>query len=106
VRARALGRRPWGRNSTLFANILNVFLSSRHQIPVLLLPPTITTLSSSFLVVNVFYDFIPLKKEPSNYSKCSAFASSSLLHLFFNSNSVSFVERGAQEYFLPKGKVP
>jgi len=41
--------------------------------------------------------FIPLKKEPSNYSKCSAFASSALLHLFFNSNS------GAQEYFLPQG---
>jgi len=27
VGARALGRRPWGRNSTLFAVILNVFLS-------------------------------------------------------------------------------
>jgi len=25
--ARVLGRRPWGRNSTLFAVILNVFLS-------------------------------------------------------------------------------
>jgi len=24
---RALGRRPWGRNSTLFTDILNVFLS-------------------------------------------------------------------------------
>jgi len=43
--------------------------------------------------------FIPLKKEPSNYSKCFAFASSALLHLHFNSNSVSFVE----EYFLPQG---
>jgi len=38
--------------------------------------------------------FIPLKKESSNYSKCFAFAL--LLHLFFNSNSVSFVEGEAQ----------
>jgi len=42
------------------------------------------------------------KKEPSNYSKCFAFASSALLHLYFNSNSQSFVE-GVQEYFLPQG---
>jgi len=91
VGARALGRRPWGRNSTLFAVILNVFLSKkldqsmlknayfwektvkivsasgaeppfassswgfRTQTPALLLPPTITTLSSSFLVLNAFY---------------------------------------------------
>jgi len=27
VGARALGRRPWGRNSTLFAVILKIFLS-------------------------------------------------------------------------------
>jgi len=38
--------------------------------------------------------FIPLIKESSNYSKCSAFACSALLHLSFNSNSVSFVEGG------------
>jgi len=37
---------------------------------------------------------IPLTKEPSNYCKCSTFASSALLHLIFNSNSLSFVERG------------
>jgi len=45
-------------------------------------PPTIrpTTLSSSFLVVNAFYS---PQKDPSNYSKCFAFASSALLHLFF-----------------------
>jgi len=36
--------------------------------------------------------FIPLKKEPSKYSKFSAFASSALFHLLFNPNSVSFVE--------------
>jgi len=39
-------------------------------------------------------NFIPLKKEPSNYNKCSAFASSALLHLSFNLNSVSFIEGG------------
>jgi len=38
--------------------------------------------------------FIPLKKETSNYCKCSSFGSSALLHLFFNSNSVSFAEGG------------
>jgi len=27
VGARTMGHRPWGRNSTLFANILNEFLS-------------------------------------------------------------------------------
>jgi len=47
--------------------------------------------------------FISLKKEPSSYSKCSAFAFSELLHLCFNSNSVTFVEGGAQEYFFPQG---
>jgi len=46
--------------------------------------------------------FIQLKKT-SNYSKCSAFASYALLHLFFNSSSVSFVEGGAQKYSLPQG---
>jgi len=35
--------------------------------------------------------FVPLKKETSNYSKCSAFASYALLHLFF---AVRFVEGG------------
>jgi len=38
--------------------------------------------------------FIPLKKEPSNYSKYSVFASSAFLHLFLNLDSVSFVEGG------------
>jgi len=31
----------------------------------------------------VEFVFIPLKKEPSNYSKYSAFASSAFLHLIF-----------------------
>jgi len=47
--------------------------------------------------------FISLKKEPSNYSKYSAFASSALMHLLFNSISVSFVEGEPQEYILPQG---
>jgi len=44
--------------------------------------------------------FIPLKKEPNNYSKCSAFAYFALLRLYFCSNSVSLVEGGVQEYSL------
>jgi len=50
--------------------------------------------------------FILLKKETSNYSKCSAFASSALFHLFFNSKSVSFVEGGARIFFAPGRRVP
>jgi len=46
--------------------------------------------------------FITLKKEPSNYSKCSAFVSSALLHLFFNSNFVSFVEGGRKNISCPR----
>jgi len=46
--------------------------------------------------------FITLKKEQNNYSKCPAFASCALLHLFFTSISVVFVDRGAR-IFLPKG---
>jgi len=64
---------------------------ARPQTLALLLPPTTTTLSSLFLVLNAFF---PLKKETSNFSNYSAFASSARLHLFFNSNSVSFVEEG------------
>jgi len=48
--------------------------------------------------------FIPLKKEPSNYSKSSAFASSAHLHQFFNSNSVSFVEGGRENISHPKAQ--
>jgi len=85
VEARALGCRPWERNSILFAVILNVFFSRnldqrmlknayfggktvkvvsafasggwalRPQTLALLLPPAITTLSSLFLVLNAFY---------------------------------------------------
>jgi len=34
--------------------------------------------------------FVTLKIEQNNYSKCSAFASSAFLHVFFTSNSVVF----------------
>jgi len=47
--------------------------------------------------------FITIKKEQNNYSKCSVFASFALLYLFFTSNPVVFVDKGAQEYFLPQG---
>jgi len=47
--------------------------------------------------------FVTLKKEQNNYRKCSVFASSALLHLFFTLNLVVFVDRGAQYYSLPQG---
>jgi len=46
---------------------------------------------------------INIEKEENNDSKCSAFALSKLLNLFFTSNSVAFVG-GAQEYFLPRAQ--
>jgi len=48
--------------------------------------------------------FIPLKKEPSNYSKYTAFASFALLHVFFNSNSVSFVKGGRKNISCPRAQ--
>jgi len=111
VGARALGRRPWRRISTLFAVILNVILSRNLDQRMLKnayflgkncknLPPTITTLSSLFLMLNAFY----FAKKSSNYSKCSAFASFALLHLFFNSNSISFVEGRRKNIFCPRAQ--
>jgi len=121
VGARALGRRPWGCNSTLFAAFLNVFLSRnldqsmlknayflgkncknrlsvegsapeppfassgwglRPQTTAFLLPPTITNLSSSFLVLNAF--FRSKENQVTTVLQLLAvFASSALLHLFF-----------------------
>jgi len=48
--------------------------------------------------------FVPFKKEPSNYSKCSAFAPFAVLHLFFNSNSVSFVNGGRKNISCPRAQ--
>jgi len=48
--------------------------------------------------------FIPLKKETRNCSKCSAFASSVLLHLYFNLNSVIFVEGGRKNISCPRAQ--
>jgi len=48
--------------------------------------------------------FIPLKKKPSNYNKCSAFASYALLHLSFNSNSVNFIEGGRKNISCPRAQ--
>jgi len=50
---------------------------------------------------------ITLKKDRNNCSKCSVFASSALLHLrvvFFTSNSVVFIDRGAHDYSLPRAQ--
>jgi len=56
-------------------------------------------------MLNAFYS---AKKETSNYYKYFAFASSALLYLFFNSNSVSFVEGGRKNTSCPRaqGTVP
>jgi len=48
--------------------------------------------------------FITLKKENSNCSKYSAFASFALMHLFFNSNSVNFVEGGRKNISCPRAQ--
>jgi len=57
-------------------------------------------------VSSIRYILFRSKKKPSNYNKCSAFASSALLHLFFNSNSVSFVERGRKNISSPRAGYP
>jgi len=47
--------------------------------------------------------FITIKKEQNNYSKySSSFASSALLYLFFISNSVVFVGRGARIFLASR----
>jgi len=56
-----------------------------------LLPPNVTTLSSSFLALNAFYY---IQKRKNNYSTSSAFVSFAILHLFFTSYSVVFVDGG------------
>jgi len=54
-------------------------------------PSSITTLSSSFLALNVVY-----------YTSRSHFASSKFLHLFFTSNSVVFVDWGLKNVSCPR----
>jgi len=71
--------------------------------PRFLLPPAITTVSNSFLALNMVY--YP-KKGQNTYSKCSAFASTALLHLFFIKNFVVFVEGSARIFLAPGRKVP
>jgi len=67
--------------------------------PRIVLQPTVTTLSSSFLVLNSFY---PLKKIRiiTNCSKFSAFAS---FLPNFHFKRCSFCWLGAQDYFLSQG---
>jgi len=119
----ALGCRPWWRNSTLYAVILNVFLSKNLDQNMLknacFLEKTVKIVSASgdpppklrllrrlgYLRVATpiyYYNFVEFvssakcilfrSKKKRNYCKCSAFASCALLHLLFNSNSVSFAE--------------
>jgi len=46
--------------------------------------------------------FITLKIELNNYSKCSVFASFSVLRPFFTSNLVVFVDRGRKVIPCPR----
>jgi len=69
---------------------------------------------SRFVTPAYYYNFVEFvciakctllfKQEPSNSSICSAFASSALLHLFFNSNSVSFVEGERKNISCPRAQ--
>jgi len=68
------------------------------QTPALLLPPTTTTLSSSFLALNAF---LILTKQ---LQLCSTFASSALLRLFFTSNSAVFDEEGCKNISCPRAQ--
>jgi len=62
--------------------------------PALLLPPTMTTLSSSFLALNAVYYL----------QKRTNFVSSKFLQLFFTSNSVVFVDRGRKNISCSRAK--
>jgi len=66
------------------------------QTPALLLPHTITTLSSSFLAVNAVYYF----------EKRTNFASSKLLQLFsLQTWYIVFVDRGVKIFLAPGRRV-
>jgi len=69
--------------------------------------PRVVSLSNYYnfvdFVSSIKWVSLPSKKKQHNSSKCSAFASCTLLHLFFTSNSASFCWRGVQEYFFPQG---
>jgi len=67
----------------------------RPQTPTLLLPPTITTLSSSFLALNAVYYL----------QKRTNFAYSKFLQPFFTSNYVVFVAGGAKIFLAPGRRV-
>jgi len=47
---------------------------------------------------------LSLEKEKNNYSKCSAFAFFALLHLFFTSNSVVFVDGERKNVSCPRAQ--
>jgi len=89
VGACALGRRPWGRTSTRCKHLKTRFKQKirPNMLKNAYFLSTITSLSSSFLALNAFYH---TKRDRNNYSKCSVFASSALLHLFFHIKLCSF----------------
>jgi len=69
-------------------------LSVGGSAPALLLPPTITTMSSSFLaLIAVYY-----------LQNRTNFASSKFLQLFFTSNSVAFVDRERKNISCPRAQ--
>jgi len=83
------------KNAYFFEDVKNRFNigGSVSELP-LLLPPTITTLSSSFLTLNAVYYL----------QKRAKFASSKFIQLFFTSNSVVFVGRGRKNISCPKAQ--
>jgi len=71
-----------------------------HQTLTLLLPPTITALSSSFLVLNVFY--YPKKKNKITTVNMFCFCFFRTFHLLLTSNSAVFVDRGSKNISCPR----
>jgi len=70
---------------------------------VAILLPTDIALSDALLTLNVFYYLEKVTEV--KHSKCSTFAYSAILRLFFNLNSAVFVGKGAKIFF-PGRMVP
>jgi len=71
------------------------------QTTALLLLSPISSLSSVFLTLNLFY-YPETRKN--DHSKCSSFSSFTLLHLFFTSNTVIFVDVGGRNISCPRAQ--
>jgi len=94
VEARALGRRPWGRTSTLFAVIQKRVLSKNFD---------------QYMLKNTIF----LKKDAKNRPSVGGsapeppllpVAGSKFWLLFFTSNSVVFVDRGRKNISCPRAQ--